>query len=119
MGDWKYLDGEVVDAMSSQERARYKREMEIAVFGVGHEVDANGKPIEQGLGSAKQPTKQHFDALAAEAERQASMGRGSSKIIADAVAAALAAGHSQMTPEMIAAAVTAALAGQERTKHGA
>jgi hypothetical protein len=32
------------------------------VFGVDHKTDRNGQPIEQGLGSASQPTRQSVEA---------------------------------------------------------
>lgn len=48
------------------------------VFGEGHRVDASGSPIENGKGSAAQPTAQHQQALAisaeAEAKRRMTMG---------------------------------------------
>lgn len=48
------------------------------VFGVGHKVDATGAPIENGKGSASQPTAQHQQALMisqeAEAKRRMTMG---------------------------------------------
>jgi hypothetical protein len=33
------------------------------VFGVGFKTDSRGRPIEQGLGSAANPTDQHFRAM--------------------------------------------------------
>lgn len=48
------------------------------VFGEGHKVDAKGEPIENGKGSASQPTAQHQQALMisqeAEARRRMMMG---------------------------------------------
>jgi hypothetical protein len=42
--------------------ARYARAIEDNVFGVGHGKDANGKPIENGLGSAANQTAQSVEA---------------------------------------------------------
>lgn len=48
------------------------------VFGEGHKVDAKGNPVENGKGSASQPTAQHQQALMiaqeAEARRRMTMG---------------------------------------------
>jgi len=33
------------------------------VFGVGFKTDSQGRPIEQGIGSAAQPTEQHLKAI--------------------------------------------------------
>jgi len=41
-----------------------KRKVEIDVFGEGFKRDKNGKPIEQGLGSASNPTQTCVDAYA-------------------------------------------------------
>jgi hypothetical protein len=45
-------------------------DLEIDVFGVGFKRDENGRPIEQGIGSASNPSPQHFAALAREKQRQ-------------------------------------------------
>jgi hypothetical protein len=79
------------------------------VFGHDYQKDASGNPIEQGKGSARQPTQQHFEAMAKEAERAALTGR---HLTPEAIGAAVAAAMPKnvgITPEMIAAAVTAAL----------
>jgi hypothetical protein len=43
-----------------------KRKSTEDVFGVGFQRDRNGKPIEQGKGSAAQPTQQSIDAYVLE-----------------------------------------------------
>lgn len=61
-----------LEEMDEKERAEYfapaavKRREEIArlvVFGHDHKTDAHGKPIEQGIGSAANPTANHWAAL--------------------------------------------------------
>jgi hypothetical protein len=84
--------------------AEAERKINEMVFGVGYQVDADGKPIEVGKGSALQPTQQHFEALAKEAERAAMTGRN---LTPEAIAAAAA--KLAVSPEAFAAAVTAAM----------
>jgi hypothetical protein len=42
---------------------RHKQAVRDNVFGVGHAVDKAGRPVEQGLGSAFQQTRQSIDAF--------------------------------------------------------
>lgn len=82
------------------------------VFGVNYSKDAKGDPIENGLGSALQPTKQHLDALKIAKKREAE-GSGGAPLDANTLAAAVvaavkAAGPSNDTSaDVIAAAVAA------------
>jgi len=41
-----------------------RREMDRRVYGENVQYDKHGRPIEQGRGSASQPTENHFQALA-------------------------------------------------------
>lgn len=71
------------------------RIMHEKVFGVNYAKDPDGKPIENGLGSPLNPTKQHLDALRIENERKARSGQQSTtdaNVIAAAVAAGVKAG---------------------------
>lgn len=54
-------EAEMIGAGLTPEAARHK--MNELVFGVGYEKDEDGNPVEQGKGSAKQPTSQHVEAL--------------------------------------------------------
>jgi hypothetical protein len=63
--------------MSPEERAAWRAEEDMHVFGAGFRRDRNGKPIEQGLGSIDNPTENSFRAIekfegkaAADAARQ-------------------------------------------------
>jgi hypothetical protein len=49
-------------ALRQQMIADAKRKVEEDTFGVGFRRDRQGKPIEQGLGSASHPTQQSIDA---------------------------------------------------------
>jgi hypothetical protein len=69
MADWRPRDPGEIAAMTPQQRKQYEHELQIAVFGVGHRVDADGKPIEQGIGSAQNQSAQHKAAIAREKER--------------------------------------------------
>ena len=77
-------EGEWVEKRMSQGHS-YEAASEFAtkklrddVFGEGHKVDAKGNPVENGKGSAAQPTAQHQQALEisreAEARRRMTMG---------------------------------------------
>jgi hypothetical protein len=54
---------EEIAAMTVEEREEWKRQEEIAIWGAGFRRDRNGKPIEQGLGSADNPTENSFKAI--------------------------------------------------------
>jgi hypothetical protein len=54
----------------AQAERQAKLDLEIDVFGVGFKRDENGRPIEQGIGSASNPSKSHLAALAKERQRQ-------------------------------------------------
>ncbi len=56
----------------SSEQAQHKVRQD--VFGHDYKTDAKGNPIEQGLGSALNPTSQHKAALAREQRPSASVG---------------------------------------------
>jgi len=81
---------ELVGEGKSPEAAR--RIMNDRVFGVGHKVDEDGKPIEQGLGSPGHETHQHKEALRLANERKAHANPNSADVIASAVAAGVKAG---------------------------
>ena len=49
--------------LSPEQRTEHKKAELLNVFGHDVKFDRNGKPIEQGLGSASNPTVQHFQAL--------------------------------------------------------
>jgi hypothetical protein len=52
-------------------REQAEREIAGRVFGVGHQLDKHGTPIEQGIGSAAQQSAQHKAAVEKERQRQA------------------------------------------------
>lgn len=60
------------------EPAQAENRMRQEVFGHDHKVDASGKPVEQGKGSAAQPTAQHLQAkqIAEDGARQHGMRMG-------------------------------------------
>jgi len=49
--------------LSPEQRRQYVREEEASVFGPNPLRDRDGRPIEQGVGSASQPTHNHVAAL--------------------------------------------------------
>lgn len=81
------------------------------VFGVNYSKDKEGQPVENGLGSALQPTKQHLDALKIALEREAhgvpASGLNQKDLIAAVVAAVQASGGSNSGADVIAQAVAA------------
>lgn len=81
---------ELVGGGMSLEAAR--RVLRDRVFGVGHKVDEDGKPLEQGLGSPANPTPQHIEALRLATEKKAQTSPNSADVIAAAVAAGVKAG---------------------------
>lgn len=99
---------EWIDKGRSPEEARQK--MRDDVFGVGHKVDATGTPVENGKGSAAQPTAQHQQALAiaqdAERARQMRMGWHPG----------MATAFDPKIQDQIDQAVAAALAGAKKPK---
>jgi hypothetical protein len=52
-----------IAAMDPEERAKWDQDELNHVYGVGFQRDRRGKPVEQGRGSASNPTEQHFQAL--------------------------------------------------------
>ncbi len=54
---------EEIDAMSPAEFKAYKRQQEDIVYGGDAPRNARGRPVEQGIGSALQPTENHVQAL--------------------------------------------------------
>ncbi len=52
-----------IDAMSPAELKAYRRGQEDIVYGGDAPRDARGRPVEQGIGSALQPTENHVQAL--------------------------------------------------------
>ena len=63
------------------------------VFGDNYKRDNEGRPVEQGMGSAANPTPQHVEALQRAKERQLGGGQSlDSDVIAKAVAAGVQAG---------------------------
>lgn len=65
------------------------------VFGVNYSKDKDGNPVENGKGSALQPTQQHLDAIKVNEIRNQMAGKASSEqaeIIAKAVAAGVQMG---------------------------
>lgn len=81
---------ELIGAGNTPDQARII--MNKRVFGDNHEVDAQGKPIEQGKGSAKQPTPQHLAALQLANDRKLHHAQGGAGIGSDVIAQAVAAG---------------------------
>ncbi len=73
------------------------------VFGVGFQRNDKGQPIEQGKGSAAQPTPQHTEALRlTEARKMQKEGGGAtSEVIAAAVAAGVKAGLAAAREEQL------------------
>jgi hypothetical protein len=53
---------EEIDAMTPAELKAYAIEQQKTVFGQDHKIDRDGNPIEQGLGSAAQPTHNSVEA---------------------------------------------------------
>lgn len=93
---------ELLAAGKSPEEA--DRIMHERVFGVGFKRDEDGNPIEQGKGGPLQQTGQHLEALRIAEERK----KAAKPVdIAAIVAAIQGASTTQMTPELIAAAVAA------------
>jgi hypothetical protein len=69
------LTREELSEMTAEERKAHAEAERRNVFGHDYKTDRHGKPIEQGIGSASQPTENHFLAVAAalgqdEADRQ-------------------------------------------------
>lgn len=54
---------EEIDAMTPAELKIYKRQQQDIVFGSDCPRGPGGKPIEQGIGSALQPSRNHVEAL--------------------------------------------------------
>jgi hypothetical protein len=52
-----------ISLMSPEEIAEWRRQEEINVFGVGFKRDAQGRPIEQGIGAPGNETETHFLAM--------------------------------------------------------
>jgi len=97
-------EAELIGAGMSPEGARHK--MNEFVFGVGYEKDEQGNPIENGKGSAKQPTSQHVEALRVADERR----RAAKPVAVEAVIKAMGEtlkGQSGISAELIAQAVAA------------
>ena len=80
---------ELINEGKSPEQAH--RIMHEKVFGVNYAKDANGAPIEMGLGGPLQQTQQHKDALKV-AEDRAAMAGKATNAQADIIAAAVSAG---------------------------
>jgi hypothetical protein len=53
------------DELSPEEKKLHRAAEAKNVFGADHKTDRHGRPIEQGIGSASQPSLNHFQALAA------------------------------------------------------
>jgi hypothetical protein len=69
------LTREELSEMSAAERKLHFENERKNVFGHDYKTDKHGNPVEQGIGSASQPTENHFLAVAAalgqdEADRQ-------------------------------------------------
>jgi hypothetical protein len=59
------LTREELSEMSAEERKLHFENERKNVFGHDYKTDRHGRPIEQGIGSASQPSLNHFQALAA------------------------------------------------------
>jgi hypothetical protein len=59
------LTREELSGMSAEERKAHFEAEARNIFGHDFKRDRHGKPIEQGLGSPQQPTRQHINALRA------------------------------------------------------
>lgn len=92
---------ELVAAGKTDEEA--DRIMHERVFGVGYKLDENGKPIEQGKGGPLQVTAQHVEALRVADERR----KASRPVDIASIIEAIGKSQTQMSPELIAAAVAA------------
>lgn len=61
MQDVLQKTGEEIEKMTPAERATYLENQRLAVFGADSKVQ-DGEPVEQGIGSASQPTRNSIEA---------------------------------------------------------